>query len=154
MNKIIAIFCRSQIGSETAYFNVYSFELQAIFLAQRLMNFKEINLMMISFDDDRISSLLLLSSREKKKSRKREIKYIMIFITRDMIALINIYEYFEGKWERKRVSDFKFLNVSSTFFSSRRKCEARNNKAIYAVSDNFIIAWSAIQKTSPCFFFL
>jgi hypothetical protein len=34
--------------------------------ARRLMNFKEINLMMISFDDDdRISSLLLLSSREK-----------------------------------------------------------------------------------------
>lgn len=67
-----------------------------------------------------------------------------------MIALINIYECFEGGEPEGIPDDFKFLNVGSFFLRQfLRKChkfEARNNKAIYAVSDNFIITWSAIQK--------
>lgn len=68
-----------------------------------------------------------------------------------MIALINIYECFEGGDPEGIPDDFKFLNVGSVFstpqfLQKRHKFEARNNKAIYAVSDNFIITWSAIQK--------
>lgn len=44
---------------------------------------------------------------------------------------------------------FEILIFDEKFFSSltpaQKATQARNNKAIYAVSDNFIIAWSAIQ---------
>lgn len=67
--------------------------------ARRLMNFKEINLMMISFyDDDRILSLLLLSSRARI-SRERGIKYIMIFIARH--DSFNKHLWAEGKDEAR-----------------------------------------------------
>lgn len=51
------------------------------------------------------------------------------------------------------LDNFKFLNVDRVFFfcqfiQKHHKFEARNNKAIYAVSDNYIITWSAIQKNS------
>lgn len=85
MNKIIRFsVARSTVKQLILMYTehrVASSDFCAVSLARRLMNFKEINLMMISFDDDRISSLLLLSSCARK-SREREIKYIMIFITR------------------------------------------------------------------------
>lgn len=60
---------------ETAYFNVYIVDITLyspciVIPARRLMNFKEINLMMISFDDHISSFIIVIIARLARRRGK------------------------------------------------------------------------------------